>query len=249
MTGLAKRALLIAVMLSAFATSLAAARVEKRTVTSRGAERTYYLFVPDGLTAEQPVPLVILLHGSGRRGASLVDPWKALARKERFIIAGPDSTNPRYWAPPEDGPRLLSDLAEALKKDHPIDPRRVYLFGHSAGGSFSLLMGLLKARYFAAVAVHAGALQPDFYTVTSHASRKIPFHLIAGTDDRIVPLHAVRGTRAALEKAGFPVTANEMPQHTHDYYGRAGAINADAWNFLRQHVLPDDPKLDVYRDM
>lgn len=70
---------------------LYAAKVEKQTITSRGATRAYYLFVPDGLDPAKPVPLIVTLHGSGRNGASLVDKWKALAQKEKIILAGPDA--------------------------------------------------------------------------------------------------------------------------------------------------------------
>ena len=123
---------------------------------SKEKQRTYYLFVPETIKAS--APLIVLLHGSTRNGESLVVKWKDLAESEGIIIAGPDSTDSAKWTAPTDGPEFLYDLVEALTQKYPINPRRVYLFGHSAGASFGLQMSLFESEYFAATAVHAGAL-------------------------------------------------------------------------------------------
>src|SRR5882672_10723403 len=82
-------------------TSLAfAQKVRKETFESQGKKRTYYLVVPDQVKVDHPAPLLLLLHGSGHNGLSLVDKWKELATKEGVIIAGPDSNNPESWKTP-----------------------------------------------------------------------------------------------------------------------------------------------------
>lgn len=236
---------LLAVLLLAL--PLFAAKVEKQSLRSRGKERTYVLFVPDGLDAAKPVPLLITLHGSGRNGASLVDRWKALAEKEKFVVAGPDSTDSQFWAAPEDGPALLRDLVESVRAKAPVDAKRIYLFGHSAGGGFALQMGLLESEYFAAIAVHAGALQPnDAPPLIAMATRKIPFTLVVGDRDPLVPAAAVRDTRDALVKAGFVAGLSEIPHHDHDYYSRAAAINREVWAFLSRQALAKEPAFTEY---
>ncbi len=40
-----------------------AQKIRKETIESQGKKRTYYLVVPDQATAEQPAPLLLLLHG------------------------------------------------------------------------------------------------------------------------------------------------------------------------------------------
>jgi len=228
---------------------LHAAKVEKQTITSRGKTRTYYLFVPDGIDPAKPVPLIVTLHGSGRNGASLVDKWKGLAQKEKIILAGPDSTNSQQWGSPEDGPLLLHDLVEMLKTKYAIDGRRVYLFGHSAGAVFGLEMGLIESEYFAAVAVHAGAMPADSYNVIGFATRNIPFAIICGSRDPYFPIEYVRATRDELKKRGFIVELTEVPNHTHDYYSTADATNKVAWEFLRKYTLPEDAKFTEYANM
>ncbi|HKR62273.1 MAG TPA: PHB depolymerase family esterase [Thermoanaerobaculia bacterium] len=237
----------IAVALSLLVSAhLFAAKVEKRTLTSRGKERTYSIFVPDGVDTAKPMPLLITLHGSGRNGASLVDKWKPLAAKSGIIVAGPDSINSAEWSAPEDGPQLLFDLVETLKKEYPIDGRRVYLFGHSGGACFALQMGLLESEYFAAVAIHAGSLHPSIYTLPSRASRKIPFSLFVGTKDPYFPVADVRATRDALVAGGCPAELTEIPNHNHDYYSRSVMINEQAWAFLEKHALAADAKFTRY---
>ena len=89
--------------------------ITKELITSNGKTRAYYLYVPSTLKPGSKSPLIVMLHGSGRVGMSLVEKWKDLARKEGFIIAGPDSSDPRGWNAPKDGPAFLRDLVEELK--------------------------------------------------------------------------------------------------------------------------------------
>jgi len=218
----------------------------KDSITFNGARRNYYLFVPQkaGVTA----PLIVLLHGSGRNGLSLVEKWKDIASQEGIVLVGPDSADSAQWASPVDGPDFLHELVEALKSKYSINARRVYLFGHSAGASFALQMSLLESEYFAATAVHAGALTPEVTSVLiQRAKRKIPIAIQVGTDDQFFPLKAVRDTRDELAKQGFSVELTEIPRHDHWYYDLAPKINRSAWEFLKKSELAGDPRYEQYR--
>src|ERR1041385_929105 len=166
--------------------------ITKELITSNGKTRAYYLYIPPTVKAESPAPLIVMLHGSGRVGISLVEKWKDLAKKENFIIAGPDSSNSQGWGMPQDGPDFLRDLVEELKKKYPINPRRVYLFGHSAGAIFALEMSLMESEYFAATAIHAGALPPDDRDLIQMTKRKIPMFIQVRDSDQSFPLKSVR---------------------------------------------------------
>jgi poly(3-hydroxybutyrate) depolymerase len=217
-------------------------KIAKERISSGGRDRVYYLAVPKKLDPGKPAPLVIVLHGSNRDGSSLVEKWAKLADKEGFVVIGPDASNPAWWKAPEDGPAFLRELVDHLRSRYPIDARRVYLFGHSAGAGFALQMGLLESRYFAAVAIHAGAFnEGEEKWLLSQAKRKIPFHLAVGDRDQGLPLAVVRATRQALESDGFPVELDEIANHDHWYYDLAPKINAAAWRFFAVHVLAEDP--------
>src|SRR5438034_10345234 len=90
--------------------------ITKELITSKGKTRAYYLYVPSTIKASSPAPLIVMLHGSGRVGMSLVEKWKDLAKKEGVIIVGPDSLDTSVWNMPQDGPDYLSDLVEELKR-------------------------------------------------------------------------------------------------------------------------------------
>jgi len=218
--------------------------ITKELITSNGKTRAYYLYVPSTLKPGSKSPLIVMLHGSGRVGMSLVEKWKDLARKEGFIIAGPDSSDPRGWNAPKDGPAFLRDLVEELKAKYPINSRRIYLFGHSAGASFALEMSLMESQYFAATAIHAGALLAEDGDLLDSAKRKIPIFIQVGDSDQFFPLKVVRATRDLLNARGFSAELTEIAGHDHWYYDMAPKINLKAWEFLKKYELESDP---VYR--
>jgi poly(3-hydroxybutyrate) depolymerase len=236
---------LLTLMLLPFQTTAASGKVVKESITSQNKKRAFYLFVPESINSAQPASLIVLLHGSGRNGLTLVDKWKDLADREGIILVGPDSMNPSVWSSPVDGPDFLRDLVENIKSRFTIDPRRVYLFGHSGGAVFALYMSLLESQYFAAVAIHAGALRPRDPAI-GVAKRKSPIAIFVGTRDRFFPLEDVRGTRDDLTKQGFAVELTEIPGHDHNYYDLAPNINKSAWEFLKKYQLDEDPHYEQY---
>jgi poly(3-hydroxybutyrate) depolymerase len=242
------RAATAAALALAVSASAAAAGVEKRTVVSRGTERAYYVLVPATLAADRPAPLIVMLHGSGRTGKQLLEIWRGLAEQEGILLAGPDSTDSLHWAAPQDGPLLLRDVVDAVAKEHPVDPRRIYLFGNSAGAVFALQVACLESEFFAAAAVHAGAVDPKFFSVFDYAARKIPIGIWTGTRDKIFPVADVRATAKALTQRGFPVTLTEIPDHTHDYSAVSADVNPAIWAFLSSRSLSEDARFRVYAD-
>jgi len=125
--------LFFTMLMPVFLSPVWAEKIVKETMRSQGKERAYYLFVSEKVNQKSPAPLIVLLHGSGRNGLSLVEKWKDLANKEGLILVGPDAQNSRGWKIPEDGPGFVHELIETLKARYPVNTRRMYLFGHSAG--------------------------------------------------------------------------------------------------------------------
>jgi predicted esterase len=199
------------------------AKIVSRTLVSAGKPRTDVLYVPEGLPADRPAPLVLTLHGSGRNGRSLVSGWQDLARKEGIVLAGPDATDSQHWSAPADGPALLRDVVEDVRAIRQIDPRRM------------------------CAAVHAGALQPSQYSISNYARRKIPIQIAIGDRDEFFVMADARATVEALKAAGFPAEIVEMRFHNHDYSSSAGKINRTAWEFLSRATLPADPRYAEYR--
>jgi tetratricopeptide (TPR) repeat protein len=111
---------------------------------------------------------------------------------------------------------------------------------------FGLQLSLYESEYFAATAVHAGALDTDGTTLIPMAKRKIPMLLQVGTNDPLFPLKWVRATRDALNQQGFSVQLTEIPNHDHWYYDLAPKINQAAWEFLKVNKLTAEPHFEEY---
>jgi poly(3-hydroxybutyrate) depolymerase len=243
------RALFLSALLIGFpAYPVCSQEISKELITSKGKKRAYYLFVPEKLNSATPAPLIVLLHGSGRNGNSLVEKWKDLAKKERVIVVGPDALNSQAWNIPGDGPDFIHQLVEDLKSRYPVNGRRVYLFGHSAGAGQALYLSLFESEYFAATAIHAGALSGrQDNQLIEMAKRKIPIAIFVGTNDSFFPLPVVRATRDALNAGGFNTELTEIKGHTHWYYDKAPEINRNAWEFLKKYELTGEPRYEEYQ--
>ena len=85
-----------------------------------------------------------------------------------------------------------------------LDPNRIYLFGHSMGGYLAYDGAMFDSDLFAAVAVHAMGIEPQYGDIVKRARRKTPIKIYIGDRDQFVPIEGVRGTRDFLVNEGFP---------------------------------------------
>jgi poly(3-hydroxybutyrate) depolymerase len=218
----------LAIVLSAPAS--AADKVQTLSFDFGGKSRTYYFLAP---ADNAPLPLVILPHGSGRNGNVMTDAWKGLASKENFIIAAPDAYK-SDWLLATDGPNFMHELVEQVKSKHAVDPGRIYLFGHSGGAEYALMLALLESEYFAAAAIHAGAMHKENSNLFDYAKRKIPISIWVGDRDQFYSLEVVKATREMFQANGFDVGVSVIPIHDHNYYIVSGNVNKEAWEFLKK---------------
>jgi len=206
----------------------------KQTFDFAGKTRTFYSYLPE---VEGPLPLILLLHGSGRNGQVMVDAWADLASKEHFIVAAPDAYDSSAWNLKTDPPDFLHAVMEQVKAKHAVDENRIYLFGHSAGAEYALLLAILDSNSFAAVAVHAGALQPEYYRLFAYAGRRLPLAIWVGDQDLFFPVDMVTSTKKEFEANGFPIELAIIPHHDHNYYVISDEVNGKAWEFLKNARL------------
>ncbi|HEY7377895.1 MAG TPA: dienelactone hydrolase family protein [Steroidobacteraceae bacterium] len=237
----------VALLLTATLNAHAAPSPRKVTFESAGAKRSYYLFIPESLAADQPAPVMLMLHGSYGSGIDLVGKWTDIATRDGVILVGPNSLDDTFWQLRPDGPEFIRDVIDAVARQHPIDRRRLYLFGHSGGAVHALTLGMLESEYFAAVAIYAGAWRENnAYQALTAARRKIPVLLMVGDKDQFFPMKTVQRTESAIRDAGHPVSLTVFKRHGHSYEDLAPIINRTTWEFLKVIELDVTPHFQSY---
>lgn len=187
-----RRSFLAGIALGAFLMFYAAGCLSFRmqTIAVNGAERKYLLHVPPNLAQGTPAPLVLALHqfSDTPEGMESLSDFNELADKEGFIVAYPKG-NIRVWNAGQRGEpddiAFLEALVQELARKHPVDLKRVYACGISAGGMMAQWFAC-KSDTFAAIAEVAGSLSRSTLEPITQ-QRNIPALLMHGTDDPVVP--------------------------------------------------------------
>jgi polyhydroxybutyrate depolymerase len=188
-----------------------------------GGAREAPVHLPANMYEERAYPLVVLLHGYSASGfaqdvylgtSSLVSEYDyILVIPEGTLEEPPDpETNPnkfwnatevccdRYGAGVDDVAYLTGLIDEAIEK-LPVDPARVYLFGHSNGGYMSYRMACDVADRITAIASLAGAMFKD--PADCNPSEPVSVLQIHGTLDDAVPYEGSDAIPSALESVEF----------------------------------------------
>lgn len=220
--------------------------VEKKDIQSGSTRQSYYFYVPEHAKNAKAMPVIVVMHGSGGDGLGQVLAWKALAEANHIILIGPNIGNSAAaWDELYDHPEWILGAIAEVGSTHPVDGRRVYLWGYSAGGMFTFYLAFMESRYFAAAAVHGGIIEQSKYQIADFAVRKIPFAYYIGTRDQWWTVEQTRASRDALIRRGFTVHYAELKGADHNFYARSEEITADAWKFLKEYALDSDPHFDA----
>lgn len=165
-----------------------------------GGDRPVTVQVPDDYNADQPAPLLILLHGYSFNGAQQNAYWgiEAAAMARGMLFAHPDGTkdsmNNRFWnatkaccdmgASNIDDVSYLRKLVTEIQASFNVDPKRIYFSGHSNGSFMSYRMACENADLIAGIAGLAGAMWNDPSNCTP--SDNVSVLHIHGTNDTII---------------------------------------------------------------
>jgi len=216
-----------------FVSPVFAAKVQSKTVNCDGRKINYRLYAPSG---DAPLPVVLLLHGAGDTPEPMIDAWRSLSEKEKIVLIAPEL--PRTLEFEATAPQVFRCVVEDAKHFENLDARRLYIFGNSMGGYLAYDALAFQSDYFAAVAVHAMGIAPEYDSILDHASRKLPVAIYIGDNDPLVSVKSVVRTRDLLLRRGYQVRYTELKNHDHNYYSVSAKVNQDVWQFFLGQPQP-----------
>lgn len=182
------------------ATDPAATDAPTSTTIDPTIARPFDVFVPTAYDGTTAVPLLVLLHGYGASGAIQEAYFQVqpIAEARGFLYVHADGTknavDSQFWNATDaccggpdstvDDSAYITAIIESVQKDYKVDPKRIYLMGHSNGGFMSFRMACDHADKIAAIASLAGATFSD----VSKCAPSEPVSILAihGTGDQTI---------------------------------------------------------------
>jgi predicted peptidase len=172
----------------------------------------YAIWVPEGTSASNPVPLVLAAHFGGD-----VTPWLGGAFAGVLVVPGfadlpavivaPDAGSPAGWSEGDEEGVLW--LTERILEVYPVDRERVVVTGYSAGGGQTWRWANRNQGLFtAAIPVSA---RPG----TTEHPWTIPVHVVHSSDDELIPLADVQAYVQVNQEAGAPMELSVVTGITH----------------------------------
>ncbi len=172
-----------------------------RSTTVDGTERTYRIGIPDDIDPDEPVPLVVNLHGSGSNAfqASVYSDLPRRAAKRGWVTVTPDAIDGKWELGAQGADAdFLGALVDEVTSHLCIAEDRIHLIGMSLGAWKAASTACSDDRYasivLVAVEVFPGECRP---------LGVLAFH---GTADPVVAYGPGGGTvdDAATPNAGLP---------------------------------------------
>jgi polyhydroxybutyrate depolymerase len=168
---------------------------DEGTIQVGGGDRPARLVIPPSWDpAEDPMPLVVLLHGYGASG-ELQDLYLGISATGAdlgYLALTPNGTTDtrgnRFWNASNlgglvDDTGYLVGLIDEVVADYNGDPNRVYLVGHSNGGFMANKIACEMPDRVAGIAAIAGGI----FGTTPNCEGPMRVIFVQGTDDGTVP--------------------------------------------------------------
>jgi predicted peptidase len=166
----------------------------------RAVELQYLIYLPENYDSQQRWPLLLYLHGAGRRSDDINDvakegpPYFVIQGKQLpMIVVSPHCRVGESW----NCSRLLG-LLDHIQKKFAVDPDRVYVSGNSMGGYGTWALAEAAPERFAAAAPLCGG--GDFNQV--ERLTRLPIWAFHGGQDSVVPLEESERMVKAIQAQG-----------------------------------------------
>lgn len=220
----------------------AAAVVGADARSPRFPARPYHVDSLGGRDASRPAAVLVVLHGFGGDGAGVEQYFRLrplVARHDLIVVRADGTPNPdglRFWNAGdtccdlyEQGPddvAYLDAVLDDVAAHFPVDPKRVYVLGHSNGGFMAYRYACERAGRVAAIVSLAGEASAD--PGRCKPSEAVSVLQIQGDADEIVPYAGGNFSSpenlANLKARHFPLPAAGI--HTGAFLGAHASVAA-----------------------
>ena len=221
--------------------------VVERSVQVAGEQRSYLVYVPEGLSG--PAPLVVTVHGLGSNAVEQLaySGFSALADRDGFLVASPQARGfPTMWnflqpaSEPTSDAAFLKAMDDDIAATWCVDPARRYVSGISNGSAVTFALACAGSFGFAAYGGVAGAL----YGPPCADAPPAPIIYFHGSDDPVVPIDGGQALRTVVK----PVADTMAAWADHNGCGGPEVQDVSA-NVTRTtwSGCDDDATVDYYR--
>jgi phospholipase/carboxylesterase len=175
-----------------------------------GSRRDSYIYVPEHYSADQPAPMVLLLHGAGGHAHDGLRIFLHLADLAGLILLAPashattwDIITRRTYGPDL---ALVDRSLEHAFAHYAIDTKHVGIGGFSDGASYALTLGLANGELF----THVLAFSPGFIGPMEPQGNPEVF-ISHGDADTVLSIDPCSRNIARQLRAGqYPLTYHEF---------------------------------------
>ena len=202
------------------------------------AER-YLVRLPTSYHQKNTWPLIVFLHGSGKRGNDpkkldkYLDFFESYWGKELpAVLVMPQCRSEQRWEADD-----IRALVTIIDQQYHVDSNRVYLMGSSMGGFGAWRTAAAYPDFFAAIIPISGGESID---LADRLLKCLPwaFH---GSSDHVVPVERTTDLVEAIRLAGGDPKLTLYPEQRHDIVGLAFST-PELWHWLFEQNLEDRPE-------
>jgi predicted esterase len=181
-------------------------------------DQPYRIYVPTVYDGNQPLPLIVAMHGTSGNEATLIDEpnyqkgaVRQAAEKHKVLMVSPlGRGTTEYRGIGEND--VLAVLADVQKR-YRVDADRIYLTGHSMGGTGAAYLALHHPDLFAAAAPLAAAYS---FPWLARNAVTVPFLWVGGATDAGFYHRGVAVGVERMRKFGVRVLSEAIPNEGHN---------------------------------